>query len=134
MQEFQISDDLREVQVAKFADGFHLKKQAISHNDIRSKPQIKDMPAVSGGNFHLSLCGNSGRLEHNGPVDPVGFEDVFGDDMLGNRPEGLEQLTVRVPETGYVVEQGIEPYIGDIILVKGEGDAPGDSGFWPGDT
>jgi len=59
----------------------------------------------------------------------MGFEDVLGDNVLGHGPEGLEQLAVRVSETGYIVEQGIEPDIGDIILIKREGDAPGDSGF-----
>jgi len=51
------------------------------------------------------------------------FQDVLGYQVLGYGPEDREILPVRVSGAGYVVDEGIKPDIGDIIVVEGKGDA-----------
>ena len=74
------------------------------------------------------------RLEHGGPVDGVGFQDVFGDHVLGHGPVVREQRPVRPADAGEVVDEGVEPDVGDEIRVKGQGDAPGEAAGGPGDA
>ncbi len=46
----------------------------------------------------MLVYGYSGGFEHAGPIDAVGFKNIFGDDVLGHRPELLKQFTIRVSE------------------------------------
>ena len=73
-------------------------------------------------------------LEHGGPVDAVGLQDVLGDEVLRHRPEGPEQLPVRVAERAHVVDQGVEPDVGDVLVVEGQRDPPREAGARPGDA
>ena len=63
-------------------------------------------------------------LEHAGPVDRVGRrEDVFADDVDVRGPEAF------VCDGRVVVGQGVEPDVGDERLIKGQFDAPGQTGL-----
>ena len=64
------------------------------------------------------------RLEHGRPVDAVGLQDVLADQVLRHRPESPEELPVRVAERADVVDQGVEPDVGDVLVVEGQRDAP----------
>ena len=59
-----------------------------------------------------------GGLEHRGPVDPVRLQDVLGNEVLGG-PEGLEIFAVRIARSGNIIDQGVEPDVGYIVVVKG---------------
>ena len=47
-------------------------------------------------------------------------------------PEFFEQFPVRVAHSRNIIQQGVKPHIGDIILVKWQGDAPFEAGFRTG--
>ena len=58
-------------------------------------------------------------------------EDVLAYHIVIGRPESGGLDTVQRTVNGYIVDQGIEPDIGDVILIEGKGDAPCKSGFGP---
>jgi len=74
------------------------------------------------------------RLEHGGPINAVGFEDVLGDEVLRGGPEDPEVLPVGISDAGDVVDQGVEPDIGDKIFVEGQGNSPGEATLRAGDA
>ena len=47
--------------------------------------------------------GMPGGLEHDRPINAVGFQDILGDDVLGRRPESFKQLTIRIAQGGDIV-------------------------------
>ena len=61
------------------------------------------------------------RLEHGGPVNGVGGEDIFSDKFAGGGPPAVEFFIIgTVADAGDIVEQGIEPDVGDIIFIEGQ--------------
>jgi hypothetical protein len=64
------------------------------------------------------------RLEHGGPVHRVRLQDVLGDQVLGVGPELLVERAVGIPERRQVIDQGIEPDVGDVLVVEGKRDTP----------
>ena len=79
-------------------------------------------------------------VEHAGPVDGVcGDEDVFSDDLEIGGPELVEVGEIGafgffVAGEGDVVDEGVEPDVGDEVGVEGKGDAPGHAVFGAGDA
>ena len=65
------------------------------------------------------------RHQHGWPVDGMGFKDILGDQMLGHRPVFVKIYVVRIADAGEVIDQGIEPDVGDEGIVKGQLDPPG---------
>ena len=63
----------------------------------------------------------------------MGLQDVLGDEVLG-RPEFLIQVAVRIADPSEVIDQGVEPDVGDVALVEGQGDAPVQAALGPGDA
>jgi len=72
-----------------------------------------------------------GSLNHGGPVDAVGFEDILGDGVLHGWPEFTVEGAVGVAEGGDIVDEGIEPHIGHVLVVERQRDAPGQPFFRP---
>lgn len=76
-------------------------------------------------------------VKHAGPVDGVGGdEDVFADDLEVGGPQAVElgefgAFGFPVSGEGDVVDEGIEPDVGDEVGVEGKGDAPGEAVLWP---
>mgnify|MGYP000863211331 CR=1 FL=1 len=75
------------------------------------------------------------RHQHGGPVHGVRGENIFPDQMdIGGPVTQSGRLSLRqVFERGDVIDQRIEPDVGDIVLVEGKFDAPGESRFGSGD-
>ena len=72
--------------------------------------------------------------EHGRPVDGVRLEDILGDHVLGRRPGAGKVGRVRVADAGEVVDERVEPDIGDELVVKRQGDAPGEARGGPGNA
>ena len=85
----------------------------------------------------------SRRLEHDGPIDGVEFEDVFADDVEVGGPEGElgdwsremgvgESVAHRSVAVGSrdadVIHQRVEPHVSDEARIEGQGDAPVEPG------
>jgi hypothetical protein len=64
----------------------------------------------------------------------VRLQDILCDDVLGNRPESFIKFSIRVPQSGNIIYQGVKPYIGHEIVVKRERNAPGQAAFRPGNA
>ena len=73
-------------------------------------------------------------FEHGGPVDAVGLENILGDEMLADRPEAVESFPIGVIDAGQVIDQGIEPDIGDVVFVERQRNPPLQAAFGPGDA
>ncbi len=41
---------------------------------------------------------NACRFEHTWPIDPMGLQDIFGNNMLCAGPEPIKEVTVRIIE------------------------------------
>jgi len=54
-------------------------------------------------NIQMFVYRNAGRFKHDRPVDTMGFEDVFGHDVLGRRPECFKQLAIRISQGGDII-------------------------------
>ena len=68
-----------------------------------------------------------GGHEHGRPVDGVEAEDVLPHQVVVDRPPPREPLPVgAVAHGGAVVDQGVEPDVGDVLRVPGDRDAPAD--------
>ncbi len=72
-----------------------------------------------------------GRLEargqqHRRPVHAVEPQDVLADDVVGGPPGGEALVVGAVADGGEVVDQGVEPHIGDVRRVPRDGHAPAD--------
>ena len=67
--------------------------------------------------------GEAGRFEHGGPKHPVGFDDVLADEVVGRRPVTIHQILGF--QRRVVVDERVEPDVGDVLLVPGQGDSPG---------
>ena len=64
------------------------------------------------------------RFKHDRPVNGVRWhENIFTDHMIIGWPL-LVELVGSVSGGGDIICQGIEPYVGDKVLVKGQFDAP----------
>ena len=74
-----------------------------------------------------------GRVEHGGPVDAVRLEDVLADQVLDVGPELLVERAVGVAESREVVDQRVEPDVGDVLVVEGQRDAPREPRLRPAD-
>ena len=72
--------------------------------------------------------------QHSRPVDGMWLEDILGDHMFGNGPEFHEIAAVRIAYAGQVIDQGVEPDVGDETIVEGQFDPPGESRLRPGDA
>ena len=72
-----------------------------------------------------------GRHQHGRPEDGVGLQDVLPDQMMGRRPE-LQAAAVL--ERAHVVEQRVEPDVGDVAVVERELDPPGEAALRPRDA
>ena len=73
-------------------------------------------------------------LEHCRPVDSMGLQDVLCDDMFGYPPIKTKVFRVRIPYSGEVVYEGVEPYIGNKFIIKREGNSPVQAAFRPGNA
>ena len=75
------------------------------------------------------------RHQHGGPVDGMGGENVFPNEMNISRPKVMANrfLTRQIFQRRNVIDQRVEPDVGDVVRIEGEFDAPGKSGFWSGD-
>jgi hypothetical protein len=67
---------------------------------------------------------NADGVQHGGPEDGVGLEDVLGDEMLALRPQAFEVGAVGIADPRQVVDQRVEPDVADVLLVEGHRDAP----------
>ncbi len=72
-----------------------------------------------------------GRLEpggqqHRRPVHAVEPQDVLADDVVAGPPGGEAVGVGAVAHGGQVVDQGVEPDVGDVRRVPRDRDAPGD--------
>ena len=54
----------------------------------------------------------------------MGLQNVLGHDMLGHGPVRFVQISVRISQGRHVVEQGVEPDVGDVGRVPRERDPP----------
>ena len=83
----------------------------------------------------------AGRVQHDGPIDGVEFDDVLADDVDVGGPEGEGRLghgggrggeaegmedggVAMVSGDGDVVGEGVEPDVGDPVRGEGQRDAP----------
>jgi len=64
----------------------------------------------------------------------VRLDDVLGDKVLAGGPVLAEVLAVRVADARDVVDERVEPDIGDVVLVPGDLDAPGQARLGPRDA
>ena len=127
-------DHLPEEKVAHLVDavkfrqgqGLHHVPQALGHLAGGDLPVAMDVELPE----RVQPCG----LEDSGPVDGVGLQDVLGDEVMHGRPVPGVIRAVREAQAGQVIEQGIEPDVGDVTLVEGQGDAPGEALLGPGNT
>ena len=124
---------------ARIEPEHHVPKQEIAEGiEAVFVLQVQGLDDVSQALGHLALVHvpvtvdvqvavgfDPGRLEHRGPVDAVGLQDVLGDEVLGRGPEGPEVLPVGVARGGDVIDEGVEPDVGHVILVEGQRDPPG---------
>jgi hypothetical protein len=69
--------------------------------------------------------------QHRGPVDGVRRQDVFADQMDVRRPESQtgRPAVRKILERRDVIDERVEPDIGDVLLVEGQFDAPREPGF-----
>ena len=67
-----------------------------------------------------------GGLQHGRPVDAVRLEDILADQVLRviGRPQVSIERAVRIADGGDVVDEGVEPDIGHVLVVEGQRDAP----------
>ena len=70
--------------------------------------------------------GQAGRQQHRRPVHAVEPEDVLADDVGARPPRPEAGLVGAVADRRDVVGEGVEPDVGDVALVPGQRDAPGD--------
>ena len=70
--------------------------------------------------------------QEDGPVDGVEADDILTNQMQVSRPVFLKEVgTVSVAvvaDTGDIVGQGIQPYVGYMLRIEGYGDTPGERG------
>ena len=62
------------------------------------------------------------------------FEDILGYEVLDSRPEFLKWFTAWVSQRRNIVQKGVEPDIGDKLVIKGKRDAPLEPCFGTGYT
>ena len=98
------------------AHRIHDVAKALAHLGVAHKPVAMHIEVL--------VHGQAGRLEHGGPEDAVGLEDILGNQVLC-RPVVCKVLPVGPAQDAHVVDQGIKPHIGDVVLVKGQLYAPG---------
>ena len=88
---------------------------------------------------HLLIAEAHG-VEHAGPVDCVGgHEDVFTDDVGIGRPERFKvgevaSVLLAIAREGDVVDESVEPDVGDKVRIEGDLDAPVQALFGAGNT
>ncbi len=82
-----------------------------------------------GGGERSPQCHEDGR-----PIDGVGGENVFSDEMQRGGPEaGWMRGSTEISRAREVVYERIEPHIGHIVAVEGQLDAPGEPRLRPRD-
>ena len=65
--------------------------------------------------------------QHRGPVHRVLAEDVLADEVVVRGPVAVEPLAVvGIADGGAVVDERVEPHVGDVALVPRQRDAPRD--------
>ena len=74
------------------------------------------------------------RLEHGRPVDGVGLENVFADQVLGAAPVVAPVRIMIVADGREIIEQRVEPNVGDKVAVEGNLDAPFEPTSRPGNA
>ena len=81
-------------------------------------------PTVSEDTLRRRLPGSH---QHGRPVDGVEAEDVLPDQVVVDRPPALEALPVGAVAHGRaVVDEGVEPHVGDVGRVPGDRHPPAD--------
>ena len=79
--------------------------------------------------------GQADPFKHGRPVDRMGGKDILADEMNRLRPEIGEGASFRAVTDGAdIIDQCIEPDIGDIVGIKGNLNAPGKPLLRSGDT
>ena len=79
------------------------------------------------------IHGQSGGMEHAGPENAVGLEDILGYQVLAG-PVLFVVRSVRPAESGDIVEERVEPDVGDVVLVERKLDAPGETALGTGNA
>ena len=72
------------------------------------------------------------RHQHGGPVHGVRGENIFPDqmDIGGPVTSRAGRLSLRgYSRAGDVIDQRVEPDVGDVVLIEGKFDAPGEARF-----
>ena len=70
---------------------------------------------------HLNVHG----FQHGGPVNRVGGEDIFADELAAGGPAAGESgIIPPVAHGGNIVDEGVKPDVADIIAVKGQFNSP----------
>src|SRR5262245_52124940 len=75
----------------------------------------------------MSVKRQAGGHQHRRPVDAVRLQNVLGDKMLGTWPEIAEEALSLKGRGTRVVEQRIEPHVGDEVRVERQLDAPSEA-------
>ena len=81
----------------------------------------------------MLIEGDPSGLQHARPVDGVRLHDILGRHMLDVGPEFLEARIAGAAERRHVVEQRIEPHVGDVLVIEGQLDAPLEARLRPAD-
>src|SRR5665213_426267 len=72
--------------------------------------------------------------QHGRPNRRVKPDNVLADDLYLRWPELLEVVFFRIAQHGYIVHQGLEPDIHDLVRIAGYRNAPADLVFGPRDA
>ena len=70
-------------------------------------------------------------LEHAGPVDSVGFENILADHMMALLPKLLITGVLRPAQCSDIIQQRIEPDVRDKIIVERKVNSPFKPAFRP---
>ncbi len=108
-------------------EGIHHVAGGFAHFVAAAEPPSVGEDAA--GHFHAH------GLQHGGPVDRVGGENVLADEVDGAGPAaGKGRVVALVAHGGDVVHQRVEPHVADVVGVEGQFDAPGQAGLRTADA
>ncbi len=142
----QVAEVVRQIGVDALGDGglgeagveavVHVAHQEVAERVVAVLPHQVERPHhVAQRLAHLPLVvepvavhvevlvdGDAGSLEHDRPEQAVRLEDVLGDEVLDVRPVALDRPAV--DQGRVVVDERVEPDVGDVLLVPRQRDAP----------
>ena len=72
--------------------------------------------------------GKAHCFKHGWPINAVGCENVFANEMDGIVPQGRKcSIVFKIPRNTHVVNKGVEPHIGYVVTVKRKRNPPGET-------